>query len=158
MALYNNGYPATYQQYYPQYQQPMYQQPMQTQQVQAVPQMQNPQPQDGNGIIWISGIEGAKGYLVAPGKSVMLMDAEASTFYIKSTDASGMPLPLRIFDYTERTQQTQPHSPITEQSAPQPEIDLSGYITRDEFEKRISELSQKPQTTTTVKKVGKTDG
>ena len=31
------------------------------------------------------------------------MDSESSTFYIKSTDASGMPQPLRIFDYTERT-------------------------------------------------------
>lgn len=87
----------------------------------------------------------------------MLMDSDSNTFFIKSADASGMPLPLRIFDYTERTQQTQPHSPITEQSAPQPEIDLSGYVTRDEFEKRISELSQKSQTTT-IKKVGKTDG
>ena len=34
---------------------------------------------------------------------MMLMDSESSTFYIKSTDASGMPQPLRIFDYTERT-------------------------------------------------------
>lgn len=156
MALYNNGYPATYQQYYPQYQQPMYQQPMQTQQVQTVPQVQNTQ-QSGNGILWVQGESAARSYNVAPGMSVMLMDSDSNTFFIKSADASGMPLPLRIFDYTERTQQTQPHSPITEQSAPQPEIDLSGYITRDEFERRISELSQKPQTTT-VKKVGKTDG
>ena len=155
MALYNNGYPVTYQQYYPQYQQPMYQQPIQTQQVQTVPQSQNTQ-QSGNGILWVQGESAARSYNVAPGMSVMLMDSDSNTFFIKSADASGMPLPLRIFDYTERTQQTQPHSPITEQSVPQPEIDLSGYVTRDEFEKRISELSQKPQTTT-VKKVGKTD-
>lgn len=147
---YNNGFPVSYQQYYPQYQQPVYQQPTQMQTV-----SQNP-TQDNNGMIWISGIEGAKGYLVAPGKSVMLLDAEASTFYIKSADASGMPLPLRIFDYTERTQQTQNHSPITEQPTPQQEIDLSEYVTREEFEKRISEISQKPQST--VKKVGKIDG
>lgn len=156
MALYNNGYPVTYQQYYPQYQQPMYQQPIQTQQVPTVPQSQNAQ-QSGNGILWVQGESAARSYNVAPGMSVMLMDSDSNTFFIKSADASGMPLPLRIFDYTERTQQTQPHSPITEQSVLQPEIDLSGYVTRDEFEKRISELSQKPQTTT-VKKVGKTDG
>ena len=156
MALYNNGYPVTYQQYYPQYQQPMYQQPIQTQQVPTVPQSQNTQ-QSGNGILWVQGESAARSYNVAPGMSVMLMDSDSNTFFIKSADASGMPLPLRIFDYTERTQQTQPHSPITEQSVPQPEIDLSGYVTRDEFEKRISELSQKPQTAT-VKKVGKTDG
>lgn len=143
MALYNNGYPVTYQQYVPQYQ--------------YAQQIQQPQPQpqqDNNGIIWISGIEGAKSYLVQPGRSVMLMDAENSVFYIKSSDASGMPLPLRIFDYTERTQQAQQHSPISEQPAPQPEIDLSGYITREEFEKRIAELTAPKKTATSQRKDG----
>lgn len=80
-------------------------QPMQMNQpAQAVPPAQ-PSQQMGNGIIWCQGEEGAKGYLVAPGNSVLLMDSENSTFYIKSTDASGMPQPLRIFDYTERTEQ-----------------------------------------------------
>ena len=65
----------------------------------------------GNGIIWVQGEEGAKGYLVAPGENRLLMDSENSTFYIKSTDASGMPLPLRVFDYTERTGQRKPHNP-----------------------------------------------
>lgn len=153
---YNNGYPVTYQQYYPQYQQPMYQQPIQNQQVQTIPQVQNTQ-QSGNGILWVQGESAARSYNVAPGMSVMLMDSDSNTFFIKSADASGMPLPLRIFDYTERTQQAQAHSPIVEQNQVPQEIDLSGYITRDEFEKRISELSQKSQTTT-VKKVGKTDG
>lgn len=66
-------------------------------------QMTQPAQQNSGGILWVQGEEGAKGYLVAAGNSVMLMDSENSTFYIKSTDASGMPLPLRIFDYTERT-------------------------------------------------------
>lgn len=154
---YNNGFPVSYQQYYPQYQQPMYQ-PIQTQQVQAaptIPQVQNNQPSNNNGILWVQGESAARSYNVAPGMSVMLMDSDSNTFFIKSADASGMPLPLRIFDYTERTQQAQAHSPIAEQNQVQQEIDLSGYVTRDEFEKRISELSQRPQTA--VKKVGKTD-
>ena len=54
-------------------------------------------------IIWVQGEEGAKAYMVAAGNSVLLMDSENSAFYIKSTDASGMPLPLRAFDYKERT-------------------------------------------------------
>lgn len=48
-------------------------------------------------IIWVQGEEGAKAYMVAAGNSVLLMDSENSSFYIKSTDASGMPLPLRGF-------------------------------------------------------------
>jgi hypothetical protein len=54
------------------------------------------------------------------------MDSEESVFYIKSTDQSGMPQPLRIFDYTERTAQ---HSEagITKK----PDVD---YVSRSEFE------------------------
>ena len=63
------------------------------------------QPQQSAPIIWVQGEEGAKAYMVAAGNSVLLMDSESSVFYIKSTDASGMPQPLRIFDYTERGKQ-----------------------------------------------------
>ena len=73
------------------YQSPMMQQPT-AQTAQATPS-----------IIWVQGEEGAKAYMVAAGNSVLLMDSENSAFYIKSTDASGMPLPLRVFDYKERT-------------------------------------------------------
>ncbi len=87
------------------------------------------QPQS-TGINWVQGEAGAKSYAIAPGQSVMLMDSENNVFYIKSSDPSGMPMPLRIFDYTERTQQKQ-------QQNPQPNND---YITRKEFEKRLMEL------------------
>lgn len=64
---------------------------------------QPPAPQSG--ITWVQGEEAAKAYTVAPGCSALLMDAEGSTFYIKATDQTGMPLPLRIFDFTERQKQ-----------------------------------------------------
>lgn len=54
-----------------------------------------------SGLIWVQGETGAKSYLVAPNTTVLLMDSEESKFYIKSTDASGMPLPLRTFVYNE---------------------------------------------------------
>lgn len=99
--------------YYPGYQ-PMYYQPPMADQLTQLRQQQYQAPMPGpqmppqsqpasNGIIWVQGEEGAKGYLVAPGENRLLMDSENSTFYIKSTDPSGMPMPLRIFDYTERT-------------------------------------------------------
>lgn len=79
------------------------------------------------GITWVSGEAGAKAYLVGAGQSVLLMDSENTCFYIKTTDASGMPQPLRVFDYTERTAQTP--------TAKAPEMDMSDYITREEFQK-----------------------
>ena len=51
----------------------------------------------------------------------MLMDSESDTFYIKSSDASGMPMPLRVFNYKEKT---------AEQIKEQPKVD---YVTKAEF-------------------------
>ena len=95
---------------------------MQIPQMQPMQQEQN--QQSSNGIIWVQGEEGAKAYMVAPGNSVLLMDSENSAFYIKSSDNSGMPMPLRIFDYVERNakQQTQNIKPNVE------------YVTRQEFD------------------------
>ena len=92
--------------YIPTYSAPWpYQQPAgQLEQLRAQYQpQQQPAPQQNSGLIWVQGEEGAKAYMVAPGASVLLMDSEAQAFYIKSADASGMPMPLRIFDYTERS-------------------------------------------------------
>ena len=70
-------------------------------------QMQSAQsqqtPSANNGLIWVQGETGAKSYMVAPGNTVLLMDSEGQRFYLKSSDASGMPLPLRVFEYAEIT-------------------------------------------------------
>ena len=88
------------------------------------------QQQHSGGIVWVQGLEAAKSYMVAPGASVMLMDSESQTFYIKSTDPSGMPLPLRVFEYKERTSQ-QPVDYITRQEF-------------DEFKKMIGGTKDEP--------------
>lgn len=81
-----------------------------------------------NGINWVSGESGAKSWMVGRGESVLLMDSESQTFYIKSADASGMPLPLRIFDYSERTH----NAPQASNSALIQPSD--NFITREEFD------------------------
>lgn len=108
---YNNYFPAGYQYYQP---------------------AENVYQQQRNGIIWVSGEAGAKGYPVAPNTTVQLWDSEAQVIYLKSADVSGMPS-MRILDYTIRD--SQPTN-----NALQKQVDLSGYITREEFEKRISEI------------------
>jgi hypothetical protein len=101
---------------------PQYQQPM-------------PQQQQSNGLIWVQGIEGAKSHFVESGRSVLLMDSESNSFFIKSADVSGMPLPLRIFDYSERTAQNAQKPPVTAA------VDTDRYITREEFESRITAIT-----------------
>lgn len=89
---------------------------------------QQPQ-QNENGIIWVQGEAAAKAYLVAPGKSILLMDSESNKFYIKSADASGMPIPLRIFSYSEET------------AANTPQIDTSQFVTRKELEEVLAKFN-----------------
>lgn len=112
-----------YPYYYQPYQPPMADQLTQLRQAQYQP-VQAPQ-QHQSPIIWVQGEEAAKAYMVAPGNSVLLMDSEGSTFYLKSSDAQGMPMPLRIFDYTERTAQRPAQAQM-------PQADE--FVTRAEFE------------------------
>lgn len=132
------GYTASYQPNY--YQPPMQDQLSQLRQAQYQPQQPPAQTPPSNGIIWVQGEEGAKGFLVAAGNSVLLMDSEKNSFYIKATDASGMPQPLRIFDYAERVSASKTASaPLTETT--------EEYVTRKEFEAlaaRLDEISANP--------------
>ena len=107
------------------------------------PMPSQPMQQQSSQIIWVSGEAGAKSYLVAPGNTVMLLDAENSVFYLKSADASGMPLPLRIFDYKERTtaaQQAFGGSVATES------VNLDNFVTREEFERRMASIAPQKKT------------
>lgn len=103
-------------------------------------QVQNTQQTQTGGLQWVQGEAGAKAFPVSAGQSVLLMDSENDVFYIKSTDNSGMPLPLRTFDYKERTAQS---TSKTAQNAPQAVIDTSLFVTRNELEERLAELVAK---------------
>lgn len=78
-----SGFPATYQQYYPQY-------------------PSNINQQQNNPIIWIQGIESAKAFQTAPNSTVVLFDSDEQVIYIKSADMQGRPS-MRILDYTIRS-------------------------------------------------------
>ena len=125
MPSYNNYFPVGYQPVAYTYQQPPVSQSV------APQQMQQVQP-NSSGIIWVQGEAGAKAYPVAAGTSMLLMDSEREQFYLKSTDMSGMPMPLRLFTYKEVVQSTEP--------AHVNEIDMSRYITREELENRLDAL------------------
>ena len=105
-----------------------------------MPQMVNPQPQqpqaNQSGLIWVQGEAGAKSYMVAPNATVMLMDSESQRFYLKSSDASGMPLPLRVFEYTEMTAK-----PAQEQAPAVWQVDLSTYATKAELDAFREEIN-----------------
>ena len=121
MAYQMPGYPV-YQQQYPAYQDRLSQ--LQNQYQQTIPQYQQ-QPAN-QGLLWVQGVEGAKSYLVAPNTTVLLMDADAQRFYLKSTDGTGIPN-LRMFEYTEVTQNVSQPVLTTNEN-----LD-DKYVTRNEY-------------------------
>lgn len=132
MAYYAPFYRPTY---YDQMNTPSFnQQPM----VQPVQQIPTPAQQTNNGLVWVQGEAGAKSFLVAPGCTVMLMDSEGERFYLKSADASGMPLPLRVFEYKERTETAQQTAGGSVAACD--DLD-SKFVTRDEFERRMASIA-----------------
>lgn len=83
-------------------------------------------------INWVQGEAGAKSINVPAGQTVLLMDSETNVFYVKSSDVSGFPLPLRTFKYEELSQDT------TEDGPPP-----STYVTKEELDERLAELTSK---------------
>lgn len=130
--------PNYYNPYQPQVQPPMDR--LAQLQAQQYPQMVPTQmsgatqpPQTNQGILWVQGESAARSYLVAPNTTVLLMDSESQVFYLKSTDTSGMPMPLRIFDYTERTQQNVTQNAPQASQNSQTNLD-DKYVTRQEYD------------------------
>lgn len=112
--------------YYP-YQPNYFSTPYQSQTQQPQMVAQQAQTSANNGIIWVQGESGAKSYLIAPNTTVMLMDSESNKFYLKSADASGIPLPLRKFTYSEDAPEAQ-NSVISVNGNNSPTYDAKGEI------------------------------
>lgn len=125
-----NSYPLNYGQLYNPFNSPVSQPIAQTTPISPTPNLT--QSNASGAILWVQGEAGAKAYPVAAGNSVLLMDSERQVFYIKSTDSSGMPQPLRRFVY---------HEDVAENATPS--LDTSQFITREEFEKALSEFRPK---------------
>ena len=112
---FNNGFPATYQQYYP------YQQTQPT--LQTYQQNMTP-PTIHADLIQIDDEAAVDRFPLAAGVSQMFMTKDETKIIIKTMGQSG-PLPLRVFE--ER-----PPEP------PKPEFNPEMYVTKDEFEKRLA--------------------
>lgn len=93
----------------------------------ALPQtyLPNQQASQQTSVIWVQGEAGAKAYPVAPGNQVLLMDSETNKFFIKSADYSGMPQPLRVFEYSEVVNKPAIEADVKNQN---------DYVSREEFE------------------------
>ena len=101
------------------YQSP-YTQPMQSPYMDRLAQMQQTQPQQPrDGLIRVTGMEGARAYQMPPNSAVALFDGGQDVFYVKTTDGAGFPT-IRAYSF----------QPMEQAQA----MGANEYVTRAEFE------------------------
>ena len=79
------------------------------------------------GLVKVTGIEGAKAYQMPPNSTMPLFDADNDIMYIKSTDGAGFPT-IREFAFSPV--ETTPQAPDVE------------YVQRSEFDKLVEEVKE----------------
>lgn len=132
---YNNGFPVTYPQMFPQYQQP-YQMP-QYQQMQQPAQQQIQQPSSRMTEVFPAASEKAVlEFPVQAGSTVMFVANDDSFTAIKEASVTGQ---ITTVFYDRRPP-----------SAPEKPVDMALYVTRDELEQRLAAFSKKPRKETEV--------
>lgn len=90
------------------------------------PMNQMPMNQGGGNLIRVLGEAEAKGYLVAPGNTVVLFDSEKPMVYQKTVDVNGIPS-MRYFQITEVHPEQIPTA------------NNEKYVLREEFDKLVQE-------------------
>lgn len=106
----------------------------------TVPQTMAPiqnQPQTQNTFVWVQGEEAARNYPVAPGNTVVLIESDKPIMYMKSADLSGRPQPIQIryLVSEEDYRKIQNGSNLS--------VNDDAYVTKEYFEKKMSELDNK---------------
>ena len=86
--------------------------------------------QPTNDIVWVQGENDAKARPVIAGHSALFMDSENSCFYIKTVDNSGIPQPLRVFEYKEKVATDKTQTESKDQA-----------VTREEFDDLVKKVN-----------------
>ena len=73
---------------------------------------------------------------ISPNQKFFMFDKDENILGIKAMDSSGVPTPLELYDLIKRGGQEQ-KSQETQHQTP---IDTSSFVTRDEMERRLSEM------------------
>lgn len=95
-------------------------------------QMQQSIQQPSNGLIRVTGIDGAKAYQMPPNSVAALFDDSYDIMYVKSTDGAGFPT-IRVFDFYEHKEET------LVQQIP---VNTDNFATRQELQSLQQEIEQ----------------
>ena len=101
---------------------------------QSVQKTQQQPPSQNVSWIYVSSVDGAKNQIVQPGQTAWMMDNNEPYFYVKSVDGVGSST-FRIFQFAEVQE-------VALEQTAQPQIDMSQYVHRDEFDALKAQLEE----------------
>lgn len=113
-----------------------------------LPSQMPTQPPQSMIVSWVRGLSAAESFRVDPGQTVMLMDSEAPedkpVLYIVSSDSSGRPLPVDVYDLIKRDRQQQAPAFNPDEFVKRSEIeDIISAATTRAIEQKMSEIQFK---------------
>ena len=103
----------------------------------VIPTAPTQQTQTQNTFAWIQGEEAARNYPVAPGNTIVLIEADKPIMYMKTTDLSGRPQPIQVryLVSKEEYDKIQNGSNFSQNE--------ENYVTKEYFDKKMAELDNK---------------
>ena len=103
----------------------------------VIPTAPTQQTQTQNTFAWIQGEEAARNYPVAPGNTIVLIEADKPIMYMKTTDLSGRPQPIQVryLVSKEEYDKIQNGSNFSKNE--------ENYVTKEYFDKKMAELDNK---------------
>lgn len=98
-----------------------------------------PQPQSQTNITFVNGIEGAKAFQLNPNSSFLMMDADNSKFYVKTSDSLGV-AKITSYSFTEDSFLGE-NRVISEPQTATPEAGLQEAVTT--LQENLADLSRR---------------
>ena len=80
-----------------------------------------------NGLVSVTGMEGAKAYQLPPNSSMPLFDQDNDVLYLKTTDSAGYPT-IKAFAFRPIEQEQEPHQ--------------ADYVPRSEFDALVAKVNE----------------
>ncbi len=109
--------------------------PMQTDYQQSFQTPVQRQQESPTNIVWVQGEAGAMAHHLDPGQMMALFDSERDYLYLAAQTSENIPVKIKKYQLVEVPLDSEKQAEVI-----MPDIDMSGYVGRDEFEEKIREL------------------
>lgn len=101
----------------------------------TTPALPQPKVPDPTNIVWVQGEAGAMAHHLDPGQMMALFDSERDYLYLAAQTSENIPVRIKKYQLVEVPLDSEKSTEVI-----MPDIDLSDYVGREEFDRKLKEL------------------